>query len=184
MWRTTVHNDTLAAALDQERDSELPCRWISVNGLSGDVINRIGNKFSLHRLAIEDLIHTRTRTKVDWFADHAFVVMTLQKLVRLHQHRGQEGKCDCAATEDYDSEDQLQPDDSHKSWWQRSRDKGHVLPRYLDKNMDGKIDEFVQAHSGLSEESPVRPIRTLHRYESAQIPEHTAFMEKHSVLSN
>ncbi|KAK5137263.1 hypothetical protein LTR08_000233 [Meristemomyces frigidus] len=188
VWRTTVQNDTLAAALEQERDPELPCRWISVNGLSWDVIQCLGNKYSLHRLAIEDLTLTHTRTKVDWYSDHAFVVLTLQKLVKLHQHKGQDGKCDCLVTGDSDStdsEDQLKPDPPHKSWWQRSRrgKQRNVLPRYLDKNMDGKVDEFVQAHNGLSEESPIRPIRTLHRYENAQIPEHTAFMEKHSPLA-
>ncbi|KAI7105223.1 hypothetical protein KC352_g37165, partial [Hortaea werneckii] len=46
------------------------------------------------------------------------------------------------------------------------------------------IDMFVPAHSGTSEDSPIRDIRTLHRYESAQIPEHTAFMERHSVLAS
>jgi Mg2+ and Co2+ transporter CorA len=58
------------------------------------------------------------------------------------------------------------------------------LPYYLDKDGDGKIDEFVNAHSGTSEDGPIRPVRTLHRYESAQIPEHTAFMEKHSTLAS
>jgi Mg2+ and Co2+ transporter CorA len=58
------------------------------------------------------------------------------------------------------------------------------LPYYLDKDGDGKIDEFVNAHSGTSEDGPIKPVRTLHRYESAQIPEHTAFMEKHSTLAS
>ncbi|KAK5122034.1 hypothetical protein LTR85_004280 [Meristemomyces frigidus] len=185
---TKATNDTLADCLEAPRDGT--CRWISVNGLSWDVIKCLGNKYSLHRLAIEDLIHTHTRTKVDWYADHAFVLLTLQKLVLLHQHKGVNGKCDCPATADYELDEKLEhvrsyPNAAPRSWWQWGREKQqNVLPRYMDHNIDGKIDEFVQAHSGVSEDSPIKPIRTLHRYESAQIPEHTAFMEKHSVLAS
>lgn len=185
---TKANNDTLANCLNAPRDGT--CRWISVNGLSWDVIKCLGNKYSLHRLAVEDLINLHSRTKVDWYADHAFVILTLQKLVRLHQHKGIDGQCDCSATENYELDEKLErvrslPKSSQRSWWQWGREKQQsVLPRYLDQNMDGKIDEYVQAHSGVSEDSPIKPIRTLHRYESAAIPEHTAFMEKHSVLAN
>ncbi|KAK3625771.1 hypothetical protein LTR56_019399 [Elasticomyces elasticus] len=191
-----ANNESLPSLLEQPRPDDLPCRWISVNGLSWDVIKALGNKYSLHRLAIEDLIHTHTRTKVDWYADHAFVVLTLQKLVRLHSHRGVEGKCDCMHNvEGGDSANDTKPSkpgspssgSSDSNWtWQRgaARHTADILPRYLDRDMDGKVDEFVQAHSGVSEETPIKPIRTLHRYESAQIPEHTAFMEKHSVLAD
>ncbi|RMY40974.1 hypothetical protein D0865_12407 [Hortaea werneckii] len=189
---TQALNDDLPAVLAEERHMNLPCRWISVNGLSWDVIKALGNKYSLHRLAIEDLLHPSTRTKVDWYADHAFVVLTLQKLVRLHQHRWGEGRCNCPATEDFAVDEKLNREHksskgqaSWKKWWQQySQKQSDVLPRYLDRNMDGKIDMFVPAHSGTSEDSPIRDIRTLHRYESAQIPEHTAFMERHSVLAS
>lgn len=72
-----------------------------------------------------------------------------------------------------------------RPWWKPKpkRNPGE-LPYYLDKDGDGKIDEFVKAHSGTSEAAPIKPIRTLHRYESAQIPEHTAFMEKNSALTH
>ena len=195
-------NATLSEYLDDPRPEGMVCRWISVNGLSWDVVKCLGNKFNLHRLAIEDLLHDHTRTKVDWYADHAFVVLTLQKLVRLHQHKGREGNCDCSARMDDDDEDDDSEDSDSKkpvvnqsdarsypaeqrSWWQQSAKKprGSLLPRYMDADMDGKVDEFVQAHSGVSESTPIKPIRTLHRYESAQIPEHTAFMERHSALS-
>jgi hypothetical protein len=42
------------------------CRWINVNGLSWDVIQALGRYKRLHRLAIEDLVNTRNRTKADW----------------------------------------------------------------------------------------------------------------------
>ncbi|KAK3071290.1 hypothetical protein LTR53_008883 [Teratosphaeriaceae sp. CCFEE 6253] len=187
-----ANNASLEKLLEQPRPVDMPCRWISVNGLSWDVIRTLGNKYSLHRLAIEDLIHLHTRTKVDWYADHAFI-----KLVRLHSHKGQDGKCDCMNASDSDASDGKESPNSGSSdgstgdltasWWQRPKLKSgahDVLPRYLDRDRDGKIDEFVQAHSGISEDTPIKPIRTLHRYESAQIPEHTAFMEKHGVLAD
>lgn len=183
-------NDSLAAFLDIPRTEDLPCRWISINGLSWDVIRVLGNKYGLHRLAIEDLTHTKTRTKVDWYADQAFIVLTLQKLVRLHQHKGKgDEKCTCDALTDDESEmidEKFKDRDRYRrKWWHWTKKKksDDVLPRYLDNNRDGKLDEFVTAHSSASDNSPVKRIRTLHRYESAQIPEHTAWMERHSALT-
>lgn len=148
------------------------------------MIKLLGNKYNLHRLAIEDLMHTHTRTKVDWYADHAFIVLTLQKLVRLHQHYCADPECDCRSEEERELQDQHWQ--SRKQPWWKPKRKGQPgeLPFYLDKDGDGKIDEFVKAHSGTSEATPIRPMRTLHRYESAQIPEHTVFMERKSALSS
>ncbi|WPG99861.1 cobalt/magnesium transport protein cora [Acrodontium crateriforme] len=182
-------NETLADRLLEPRPEGISCRWISVNGLSWDVIKCLGNKYNLHRLAIEDMIHTHTRTKVDWYADHAFVVLTLQKLVKLHQHRGHESECGCEASlDDKDAfdekmEEAQQAERRRSNFGRRRSTQKDILPRYLDRDHDGKIDEFVLAHSGISESDPIKPIRTLHRYESAQIPEHTAFMERHSALA-
>ncbi|EMC98455.1 hypothetical protein BAUCODRAFT_67314 [Baudoinia panamericana UAMH 10762] len=167
-------NATLDEALMEDRPEGSLCRWVSVNGLDSDVITSLSNNYNLHRLAIEDLIQLHSRTKVDWYTDQAFVVLTLQKLVRLHQHRGQDGKCDCPAMEDSEDGSSSDKDDSAGelagkaqsrrfspvSFWSSSKSKRH------------------------QDESPIKPIRTLHRYESAQIPEHTAFMEKHSVLAD
>ncbi|KAJ5629730.1 hypothetical protein N7528_003387 [Penicillium herquei] len=80
-----LDNTTLEPFLAREREPWVQCRWINVNGLSWDVIKILGNHKKLHRLAIEDLIHTTNRTKADWYSDHAFVVLTLQKLVKLQQ---------------------------------------------------------------------------------------------------
>ena len=172
-------NDTLNDILELPKPEDTKCRWINVNGLSWDVIKLIGNRFRLHRLAIEDLIHTRSRTKVDWYNDQACVILTLQKLVRLHQHDDHE---DCEAHGDMESSN----GGVKGGWWpgpsEADREKG-VLPPYLDRDRDGKVDDFIKAHSTTSEQSPIKEIRTLHRYENAQSPKHTAFMEKHSVLS-
>ena len=67
-----LDNATLADFLVSERPDSQGCRWISVNGLSWDVVSLLGTKFGLHRLAIEDVLNRRNRTKADWYADHLY----------------------------------------------------------------------------------------------------------------
>jgi Mg2+ and Co2+ transporter CorA len=62
-------NKTFLAFLDKDQEPWVQCRWINVNGLSWDVIQALGNHKKLHRLAIEDLVNTNNRTKVDWYVD-------------------------------------------------------------------------------------------------------------------
>ncbi|OAA61916.1 Mg2+ transporter protein [Niveomyces insectorum RCEF 264] len=83
MVTTRLDNATLAGFLAQPQMEGAKCRWINVNGLSWDVIQTLGNHKGLHRLAIEDLLNTRNRTKADWYPTHTFIVLTLQKLVHV-----------------------------------------------------------------------------------------------------
>jgi hypothetical protein len=67
--RIEVHdfdNTEMIDFLEEPQPSWVKCRWINVNGLSWDVIQALGNYKNLHRLAIEDIMNTRNRTKVDW----------------------------------------------------------------------------------------------------------------------
>jgi len=63
-----LDNTTLAGWIEKEGKKEewTKCRWINVNGLSWDVIQALGKYKRLHRLALEDLISTKNRTKADW----------------------------------------------------------------------------------------------------------------------
>ncbi|KAI1610978.1 MIT family metal ion transporter [Exophiala viscosa] len=79
---TDLDNDNLEEFL-QKPQQPADVRWINVNGLSWDVIRLLGNNKRLHPLAIEDLINTRNRTKVDWYSDHTYMVLPLQKLINL-----------------------------------------------------------------------------------------------------
>lgn len=45
--RVRCDNQSLAQALEIPRGDAFPCRWISVNGLSWDVIRLLGNKYNL-----------------------------------------------------------------------------------------------------------------------------------------
>ncbi len=49
--------------------------WINVEGLGDpDVIRKLGEAFQLHPLALEDVLHTRQRPKVDEYDDFLFMV--------------------------------------------------------------------------------------------------------------
>jgi len=61
-------------------------RWINVNGLSWEAISTIGEKYDLHRLAIEDMIDIPQRTKTDIYSGHLFGVLPLIKLMRTRKH--------------------------------------------------------------------------------------------------
>ncbi|KAJ5101849.1 hypothetical protein NUU61_004071 [Penicillium alfredii] len=106
MRQYELDNETLEPFLAREREPWVQCRWINVNGLSWDVIKTLGNHKRLHRLAIEDLVHTTNRTKADWYSDHAFVVLTLQKLVKLQEENS-----------DFESEEE----DSTGGWMSKER---------------------------------------------------------------
>lgn len=59
-------NAAMIEFLQKPQEAWIKCRWISVNGLSWDVIQALGKYKKLHRLAVEDLMNTNNRTKADW----------------------------------------------------------------------------------------------------------------------
>ena len=57
---------------------EWPIIWLDCVGLGNvELISEIGRIFGLHPLALEDTINTGQRAKVDFFEDHAFVVLSM-----------------------------------------------------------------------------------------------------------
>ncbi|KAJ7784832.1 magnesium transporter [Mycena maculata] len=65
-----------------ERDPWVKVRWISIGGMSWDVIKAVSIKYDLHPLALEDVFHTRgqTRSKVDYYAEHLFLRILCHEL--------------------------------------------------------------------------------------------------------
>jgi len=50
--------------------------WINVTGLANaDLIAAIGRRFGLHKLALEDVMHTHQRPKVEEYGDHLYLVL-------------------------------------------------------------------------------------------------------------
>ena len=55
-----------------------PLIWLDCVGLANiALIEEIGRIFDLHPLALEDVVNTGQRPKVDFFEDHAFVVISM-----------------------------------------------------------------------------------------------------------
>lgn len=64
--------------------------WVNVEGHpTEEALRKLGASFGLHSLALEDVVNTGQRPKVEPFADHLFVVMGLpvmdEDVVEVHQ---------------------------------------------------------------------------------------------------
>lgn len=206
MRQYELDNETLPAFLAREREPWVQCRWINVNGLSWDVIKSVGSHKGLHRLAIEDVVHTTNRTKADWYSDHAFISLTLQKLVKLQD------------PDSSDSEDE----EGGNIWDSKERknsvasDKSSVTMKRLTKRrliLDALKDLFPAKRPKQSSETrapvgaSVRPgprprdaqrasqfgnvaparaatARTLQRYRGGPNEDRIDFMERHASLAS
>lgn len=74
-------NASFVDFLREPRPDWVDVRWICVEGIDWGIIKELGNKFKLHPLAIEDLMSPQSRPKVDWYSDHAFIVLNLSRLI-------------------------------------------------------------------------------------------------------
>jgi magnesium transporter len=73
-----AHEEIENATVEQVRltRSRHPRVWVNVDGLGdADTVRRIGEMFGLHKLALEDVLTTHQRAKVDQFGDHLFIVL-------------------------------------------------------------------------------------------------------------
>jgi magnesium transporter len=59
-----------------------PVTWVNVDGL-GDatIIRKLGEMFGIHRLALEDIINSHQRAKVDQYGNHLFIVGRMVEMV-------------------------------------------------------------------------------------------------------
>ncbi|KAL5371952.1 hypothetical protein DPSP01_013867 [Paraphaeosphaeria sporulosa] len=179
-----LDNDTLEAFLRDYPKDPNQCRWINVNGLSFDVIRTLGNTHSLHRLAIEDLMNTRGRTKVDWYADQAFLLLTLSKLVRLPDDDS-DSDSDCEDDDDY-----TRPRSRKSSFVDRFRAR---FGSQSEENptASGHLWRYPDQEKGCETDGPphyrrkgqhATQIRTLQRYRGGPNLDRTIYMEQHSSL--
>ena len=182
-----LDNSSLANALDQPRPEGLNCRWISVNGLSWDVISLLGRKMNFHRLAVEDLVHRGARTKVDWYSDHIYVSLAMQKLV--HIDKQQYGN-------DEDPKKGFVPMSESLPFY--LQEFGTGLGRLLRRKKAENKTDMHEWSSGSSSSIQTKPnptkspsgdisnlppaVRTIQRYNGGQNEERTALMEAQSPL--
>ena len=182
-----LDNETLPDFMDIPRPDWAVCRWINVNGLSWDVIKLLGNDKRLHRLAIEDLLNPKNRTKADWYSGHTYIVLPLQKLIHFHSDSDCDSDCD-----QWDSDDGLTRERKQKkgllsSFRGRENEKNRKEPpKPLDSAADihTPSNGFVKAHSSSNMDTPVTHVRTLQRYHGGPNEERIEFMEKHSALAS
>ena len=176
-------NDSLPGFLDTPRPEWVQCRWISVNGLSWDVIKCIGKNKHLHRLAIEDMMNPRNRTKADWYSDHTYMVLPLQKLI--HSHSDSDCESDCSQ---WDDRPRQRRKKKKRPFWKRDRKSGarDKPPEPIDTSaeMHDPMKGFVKAHATPSTSSSVKKVRTLQRYHGGPNETRIEFMEKHSALAS
>lgn len=180
-----LDNKTLAPCMEKGRPDWATCRWINVNGLSWDVIRQLGNHKNLHRLAIEDLTNPKNRTKADWYSDHTYMVLPLQKLI--HVHSNEDSDSDCSGSED-ESRPKGKKKKSFLSRFKKKRLKRNQAgpPKLLDTSaeMNDPSNGFVAEHSSPDTTSPVTKVRTLQRFHGGPNEERIEFMEKHSALAS
>lgn len=204
MRQYELDNATLEQFLAREREPWVQCRWINVNGLSWDVIKILGNHKKLHRLAIEDVVHTTNRTKADWYSDHVFVVLALQKLVKLQEDKNDsddEDDSDSKPRERYGSVTSDRSSVSIKRPTKRNLIldalKDIVRPkRRPNEEPEAKIPVGASVRPGPRRQSlkhtshfgdlsatKGRTARTLQRYRGGPNEGRIEFMERHAVLA-
>jgi len=191
MEKYELDNETLDEFLDADREDWVACRWICVNGLSWDVIKALGNHKGLHRLAVEDLINTKNRTKADWYSDHAYIVLPLAKLVRLHPGYHE--------TSD-DEDDDMEYQDSYKapqkdSFLRRifSMNRSEGPPPMSKATEKSDFDEGppnnpnaggTSMQSGAPINDGINSYRTLQRYRGGANAARVDYMESKSALAS
>jgi Mg2+ and Co2+ transporter CorA len=190
--RHSLDNEALEEFLQRPKEDWAACRWINVNGLSWDVIQRLGNHKQLHRLAVEDLMNTKGRTKADWYSDQAFVLLTLQKLVRLP---------DESDSSDSDSDSDSEPKRGRKGAKEKKQKKPSLFERIAEPFRSKASPKDVENHwvenkeddykgnatvvSGFDAPAahPKPQIRTLQRYRGGPNVERMDYLEANSALT-
>ncbi|KAF6812809.1 putative CorA family metal ion transporter [Colletotrichum sojae] len=191
-------NEGFIDFVKRPQESWVKCRWININGLSWDVISACGQYKGLHKLAIEDIMNTRNRTKTDWYSNHAFIVLTLQKLVLLVKEDSSSSSSSSSSEDD--SDDDLASVRSTKSAKRVKKLKRALTmsgnrtrgpdpevgkgPGVMNGNGNGGPYGHALSHhaSNLSQLPETAFVRTLQRYHASANETRTEYMERHSSL--
>ncbi|KAJ5897965.1 hypothetical protein N7504_008253 [Penicillium tannophilum] len=204
MRQYELDNGSLEQFLEREQEPWVQCRWINVNGLSWDVIKILGNHKKLHRLAIEDVVHTTNRTKADWYSDHVFVVLALQKLVKLQDDKNDSDDEDASDGKFKERSGSVASDKSSVSIkrptkrnliWDALKDLFR-FKRAPHEEREDKIPVGASVRPGPRRQSSKhtshfgdlsstkgRTARTLQRYRGGPNEGRIEFMERHAVLA-
>ncbi|RYP74711.1 hypothetical protein DL769_003970 [Monosporascus sp. CRB-8-3] len=185
-------NKGLIEFVTKPQPSWARCRWINVNGLSWDVIQALGKYKNLHRLSIEDIMNTRNRTKVDWYANHAFLILTCLKLVRLVEDDSSSDESEGEGDDDA-GDRSVKSDGAVKGatrklhgWIQGKKTRHPATAGALERGVRPRATaghSFTHKPSNLSHVFDQDSLCTLQRYHAASNDARTDFMEHHSALA-
>ncbi|KAK7434084.1 hypothetical protein CaCOL14_004976 [Colletotrichum acutatum] len=197
MVQHKFRNEEFVDFLRKPQEPWVQSRWINVNGLSWDVIQACGKYYNLHKLAIEDIMNTRNRTKADWYANHAFIVMTLQKLVLLLDD---DSSSSSSSSSDDDSDDVASVKTAKSGKGMKKLKRAFTMggkPRpdpETGRQRAGRPTIVTQGdgsgygaqlNRNMSELSQLKEtafVRTLQRYHASANEVRTEYMERHSSL--
>jgi len=71
-------NDKKEISIGEINKDSIHKTWINVNGLSDtELIGKIGEKFGLHKLVLEDVLNTQHRPKIEEFENYTFFTFKL-----------------------------------------------------------------------------------------------------------
>ncbi|KAI9158916.1 Cobalt/magnesium transport protein CorA [Paramyrothecium foliicola] len=172
MKKRHFDNQSFVTFLNEPQPKWAKCRWINVNGLSWDVIQAIGAKKGLHRLALEDIMNTRNRTKAEWYSNHAFIILTLQKLV----HLVDEDSSDSDTESMHSTNSKKTSKGPFKKWWRSGKE---APDPEQTRPSNGVASRVPSSDLGLHQTAITR---TLQRYHASANEVRTEFMEQHSSL--
>ncbi|KAG0648762.1 Cobalt magnesium transport [Hyphodiscus hymeniophilus] len=180
-------NAGLIKFIQQKQEDWIKCRWINVNGLSWDVMQALGKHKKLHRLAIEDMTNTNNRTKADWYTDHTYMVLTLQKLVHLHSDKDSDSESDDDTSVRGPRKKRGRFSKAFHKAFSGHKATGRYDEKERKENKEGDVEVptngFVTGHTdGVTGAAPQK-LRTLQRYNFGGNAERMAYMEKHSPLT-
>ncbi|EEY21578.1 conserved hypothetical protein [Verticillium alfalfae VaMs.102] len=153
-------NEDFIEYLQRPQPAWSKCRWININGLSWDVIQACGQHKGLHKLAIEDIMNTRNRTKTDCKGLHAGEEVDERQRPGCRSH---EGLC----SQDRPGEGFVPAKTAHMS----RRDRVKAKLGFSVEDPDLTPDDSIL-------------VRTLQRYHASPNEARTDYMEKHSSLNS
>ncbi|KMP08924.1 hypothetical protein CIRG_08605 [Coccidioides immitis RMSCC 2394] len=177
-----LDNDTLPGFLEKGKEPWVVCRWINVNGLSWDVVRLLATEKRIHKLAVEDLMHSIDRTKADWYSDHTFVLLEMQKLIKLRSYDSVEGSEAESDTEDGRlSETTSRTSSPSKRINKRGTVGGVIKDALLDLLRPTFEKRRLKRNASQTGLQP-NAIRTLQRFRGGPNEDRVEFMERHAVL--
>ncbi|KAG9252216.1 uncharacterized protein F5Z01DRAFT_661157 [Emericellopsis atlantica] len=177
-------NEGFIEYIARPKEKWAKCRWINVNGLSWDVIQAVGFHKGLHKLALEDVMNLRNRTKADWYPNHAFIVMTLQKLVHLVSDDDNSSSTSSTSLSSHKSFRSLR--ESFMDLWRSKRSEREEAIQSIGRDSEKvmpNIANGLKALPGGSMLNETAMLRSLQRYHASGNEARTEYMERHSSLA-